>query len=361
MRALLYDWAGLNAALSQAIEAAAPEALRPVLLAVSAMTGFAAAPVYVAALYWWSRSLPAGVPTDVARARRHARAAWLLALVVAGALTIALKTALGYPRPWAGADLIGLVPGAPGADALPSGHGVFTATLAAALWPVASARGRLGLVALVGVAGLVRVALGEHHAADVVWGWALGMTTALLAWQVVRTARTRPAVRTALLLAIGVLVADLLTKVAIVRTLPYAAQVPLTGFFDLVHWGNPGAAFGMLSTAGGWQRWLFLGVAIAASVWLLQVIYSGPAKPIERLGCGAVLGGALANAFDRAVRGRVVDWLDFHIAGWHWPAFNLADVGITLGAVALVLSAMRTQPAPLPARTQAPAVPEKLQ
>ena len=112
---------------------------------------------------------------------------------------------------------------------------------------------------------------------------------------------------------------------------------PVTGFFNLVLTCNKGAAFSFLASAPGWQTPLFTGFALVASVVVSVLIVKTPGK---RLFCGAlalVLGGALGNAIDRLRVGCVVDFLDFHAAGWHWPAFNVADSAITIGAVLLIL------------------------
>lgn len=138
------------------------------------------------------------------------------------------------------------------------------------------------------------------------------------------------------LLAFFVLAADQVAKTYIHTTRPLGWSVEVTPFFNLVHVLNPGAAFSFLAGAGGWQRWLFLGIAIAASVWLVWMLRE-PRPRLESLSFSLILGGALGNAVDRVMRGQVVDYLDLHAAGWHWPAFNLADVGITTGAACLVL------------------------
>jgi signal peptidase II len=112
---------------------------------------------------------------------------------------------------------------------------------------------------------------------------------------------------------------------------------PVTGFFNLVLACNKGAAFSFLASAAGWQTPLFTGFALVASVVVSVLIVSNPGK---RLFCGAlalVLGGAIGNAIDRLRIGCVVDFLDFHAGGWHWPAFNVADSAITIGAVLLIL------------------------
>ena len=113
--------------------------------------------------------------------------------------------------------------------------------------------------------------------------------------------------------------------------------VPVTGFFNLVLTCNKGAAFSFLASAAGWQTPLFTGFALVASAVVSVLIVKNPGK---RLFCGAlalVLAGALGNAIDRVRIGCVVDFLNFHAAGWHWPAFNVADSAITVGAVLLIL------------------------
>jgi signal peptidase II len=116
----------------------------------------------------------------------------------------------------------------------------------------------------------------------------------------------------------------------------------MSSFFNLVHYRNQGAAFGFLSDAGGWQRHLLVVVALGVSVWLTQILRRR-LPPIEALGYSLVLGGALGNMLDRVLRGSVVDYLDFHWRSSHWPAFNLADVAITLGVICILGSALRPQ------------------
>jgi signal peptidase II len=112
---------------------------------------------------------------------------------------------------------------------------------------------------------------------------------------------------------------------------------PVTAFFNLVLACNKGAAFSFLADAPGWQTPLFAGFAIVASMVVGVLIVKNPAKRLFCAGLALVLGGALGNLVDRLRFGCVVDFLDFHAAGWHWPAFNVADSAITLGAVALIL------------------------
>lgn len=142
------------------------------------------------------------------------------------------------------------------------------------------------------------------------------------------------------LIALSILVLDILSKLAVQRYMPYGESIPMTGFFNLVHTWNTGAAFSFLANAGGWQRYFFLALAIGASVWLANELRKGQ-PPLKALSYSLIMGGALGNGVDRALRGYVVDYLDFHVGGWHWPAFNIADIGIVCGAALLILAEMR--------------------
>ena len=136
-------------------------------------------------------------------------------------------------------------------------------------------------------------------------------------------------------LALVVFAGDQATKSYIDMATPLGWSREVTSFFNLVHFLNPGAAFSFLAGAGGWQRWFFLAIALAISAWLVWLL-SRPLRKMEGLSYSLILGGALGNAFDRAMRGQVIDYLDFHLRGWHWPAFNIADMAIVGGAIALV-------------------------
>ncbi|MFZ3141269.1 signal peptidase II [Polaromonas sp.] len=141
------------------------------------------------------------------------------------------------------------------------------------------------------------------------------------------------------LLAIVIFAGDQTAKSYIDMTTPLGWSHEVTSFFNLVHVLNPGAAFSFLAGAGGWQRWFFLAIALAASAWLVWQL-SRPLQKLEALTYSLILGGALGNALDRAVRGHVIDYLDLHLRGWHWPAFNIADMAIVGGAIALVLQSL---------------------
>ena len=138
-------------------------------------------------------------------------------------------------------------------------------------------------------------------------------------------------------LAAAIVAADRVTKLLMLEAFAPGERLQLTGFFNLVLVFNKGAAFSFLAGASGWQTPVFAAISTVAAVVIsvLIVRHSG-----NRLLCAALalmLGGALGNLWDRLAWGHVVDFLDFHAAGWHWPAFNVADSAITIGAGLLIL------------------------
>ncbi|MBI4190004.1 MAG: lipoprotein signal peptidase [Betaproteobacteria bacterium] len=136
-------------------------------------------------------------------------------------------------------------------------------------------------------------------------------------------------------------VLDQLSKFAMTRVLASGNGIEVTPFLNLVLVYNRGAAFSLLSSASGWQNGLFIVIALAAAVWIVWLLRR---HANERLFCTAlslILGGAVGNLIDRVLFGAVVDFLDFHAAGWHWPAFNLADSSITIGALLLIWESLR--------------------
>lgn len=141
----------------------------------------------------------------------------------------------------------------------------------------------------------------------------------------------------AFLLAVLVMAADVATKAVIVAWVDYGASHEWLPVLNIVHVLNRGAAFSFLHNAGGWQRFFFIAVALAASVLLVVMILRVGTATSERLAFGLILGGAVANMIDRVVREAVVDWIDLHWGPHHWPAFNIADIGITLGATWIVI------------------------
>lgn len=134
---------------------------------------------------------------------------------------------------------------------------------------------------------------------------------------------------TVALLVIGL---DQLTKWAALYLLDLPSRpIEVTSFFNLVMVWNRGVSFGMFNAAGPLAPWLLsglaLGVVIGLAIWLRRTEHW-----LIAVGLGLVIGGALGNVVDRLRYGAVVDFLDFHVAGWHWPAFNIADAGICVGA-----------------------------
>ena len=149
--------------------------------------------------------------------------------------------------------------------------------------------------------------------------------------------------RTMLWFAIAALVVllDQLTKLWIVSDFVLGESRTITGFFNLVRAHNEGAAFSFLSDAGGWQRWFFTFLAIAISLVLIVWISLLPRHKInEGIALALILGGALGNLYDRLTLGYVVDFLDFHWSGWHFAAFNVADMGISVGAGLIIIEAL---------------------
>ncbi|MCU0840649.1 MAG: signal peptidase II [Thiobacillaceae bacterium] len=142
-----------------------------------------------------------------------------------------------------------------------------------------------------------------------------------------------------------VLSLDQITKLAVIDALaPYQDVIPLTAFFNLVHVHNTGAAFSLFADQPGWQRYFFLAVALVASTVILYLLRRTRGQPLFCAALALILGGALGNVIDRIAYGHVVDFLDFHAGGWHWPAFNVADSAITVGAALIILDSLRRKP-----------------
>lgn len=147
-------------------------------------------------------------------------------------------------------------------------------------------------------------------------------------------------------LSVVVLGLDQLSKFWVMQSFtPYEVREILP-FFNLTLVFNPGAAFSFLGDAGGWQRWLFTAVAVVVSIvlsiWLSRLT---PERRLLGVALALLIGGAVGNLIDRLWLGQVIDFLDLHWQGWHWPAFNLADSAITLGVVLLLWAEYRQPPA----------------
>jgi len=138
-------------------------------------------------------------------------------------------------------------------------------------------------------------------------------------------------------LAAAIVVADRLTKLAVLDALVPGERIAVTGFCNLVLVFNRGAAFSFLAGASGWQTLLFATIALAAALVVSWLILRMPGRGLLCTGLALILGGALGNLVDRLLYGQVVDFVDLHAFGWHWPAFNVADSGITVGAGLVIL------------------------
>jgi signal peptidase II len=112
---------------------------------------------------------------------------------------------------------------------------------------------------------------------------------------------------------------------------------PLTSFFNLVRVHNSGAAFSFLAGASGWQRWFFVCLGLVASGFIVWMLNKHPTQTLFCFAISMIMGGALGNVVDRLLHGHVVDFIQLHHSGWYFPAFNLADSAITLGAICLIL------------------------
>lgn len=152
--------------------------------------------------------------------------------------------------------------------------------------------------------------------------------------------RSKSTLRRAYLLALAVLVADQASKAWLIGWMEsLGGYLQVTGFFNLVMVWNRGISFGLFQS-GETGRYVLAGFAIVVSIGLLVWLRRGQ-PPLTALGIGAVLGGAIGNVLDRLGRGAVADFFDFHVFGYHWPAFNVADAAITLGVFAILLDGFR--------------------
>ena len=138
-------------------------------------------------------------------------------------------------------------------------------------------------------------------------------------------------------LALILLIADQFTKVLILGFYQLGDSTLVTSFFNIVRVHNSGAAFSFLASASGWQRWFFTAVGVGAAVFIVYMLRAHPGQKLFSFAMACILGGAIGNVIDRLLHGYVVDFLDFHYAGTHFPAFNIADSAISVGAACLIL------------------------
>lgn len=138
-------------------------------------------------------------------------------------------------------------------------------------------------------------------------------------------------------LAFILLLADQFTKILILGYYQLGDSTYVTSFFNVVRVHNTGAAFSFLAGASGWQRWFFTVIGLVAATVIIWMLKSHPGQKLFSFAMACILGGAIGNVIDRLAYGYVVDFLDFHWRGMHFPAFNVADSAISIGAVCLIL------------------------
>jgi|TARA_B110000259_G_C13959225_1_gene379944 signal peptidase II len=135
-------------------------------------------------------------------------------------------------------------------------------------------------------------------------------------------------------MSILILVLDQATKLLVESYIPFETYISISPFFKLVNFHNSGAAFSFLHNSGGWQRYFLIFITLIAIIWIISMLNKNKNKnkPIISLGLLLILGGALGNLIDRIRLGYVIDFIYLHINSWYWPAFNIADSAICVGA-----------------------------
>jgi len=144
-----------------------------------------------------------------------------------------------------------------------------------------------------------------------------------------------------LLIALLIIVLDQFTKVLILGNFQLGDSRFVTSFFNVVRVHNTGAAFSFLAGAAGWQRWFFVGLGLAATVFITVMLKRHGQQTLFATALTLILGGALGNVIDRLLHGYVVDFIQVHYGGWYFPSFNVADSAITVGAVLLIWDEIR--------------------
>lgn len=138
-------------------------------------------------------------------------------------------------------------------------------------------------------------------------------------------------------LALAILIADQVTKVLIMGYYRLGDSTYVASFFNIVRAHNTGAAFSFLAGASGWQRWFFTAFGVVAAVFIVWLLRSHAGQKLFSFALASILGGAVGNVVDRLLHGYVVDFIQVHWRGWYFPAFNVADSAITVGAACLIL------------------------
>jgi len=144
-----------------------------------------------------------------------------------------------------------------------------------------------------------------------------------------------------LAVATVLLLLDQLTKWSALSNLKIGIPEEVLPFMNWLLLLNPGAAFSFLAQGSGWQRWFFTILGLAASIYIIWLLYKSQTEKLLSFALGFILGGALGNVLDRVMYGAVVDFIDLHYANWHWPAFNIADSAICIGAALIIWGELR--------------------
>lgn len=146
-------------------------------------------------------------------------------------------------------------------------------------------------------------------------------------------------------ISLAVIIVDQLTKIFADQSLQYGHPVSIMPLFNFTLLYNEGAAFSFLSNAGGWQRWFFIFLSTAISIVLIVWIYKlHKHEKLQTASIALILGGAIGNLIDRSIYGHVIDFLDVYYQQYHWPAFNIADSAITVGAILLIIDSFKSRP-----------------
>ena len=144
-----------------------------------------------------------------------------------------------------------------------------------------------------------------------------------------------------LAIAVIVLLLDQLSKWSALSNLQIGVAEPVLPFFNWLLVFNPGAAFSFLAQSSGWQRWFFTVIGIGAAIYIIWLLYKNQTDKLLCFALSLILGGAIGNVMDRIMYGAVVDFIDLHYGNWHWPAFNIADSAICIGAALIIWGELR--------------------
>jgi signal peptidase II len=144
-----------------------------------------------------------------------------------------------------------------------------------------------------------------------------------------------------LAVATTTLLLDQLSKWSALSNLQMGVPEPVLPFFNWLLLFNPGAAFSFLAQGSGWQRWFFIILGLVACVYIIYLLRKSLSDKLLCIALSLILGGALGNVLDRIMYGAVVDFIDLHYANWHWPAFNVADSAICIGAALIIWGELR--------------------